>query len=63
MPAAFVAWSAEDHGYGLFFHAWLVNDPILWTVFMIGYANLFADGLLLVLLIRDRPVSTRLIAR
>ena len=50
------------HGYGLFFHAWLVSDPILWSVFMIGYANFFAAGLLLVLLIRDRPVSTRLIA-
>jgi hypothetical protein len=51
------------HGYGLFFHAWLVSDPILWTVFMIGYANFVAAGVLLVLLIRDRPVSTRLIAR
>jgi hypothetical protein len=50
------------HGYGLFFHAWLVSDPILWTVFMIGYANFFAAGFLLVLLVRDRPVSTRLIA-
>ena len=51
------------HGYGLFFHVWLVSDPILWTVFMIGYANFFAAGSLLVLLIRDRPVSPRLIAR
>jgi hypothetical protein len=30
---------------------------------MIGYANFFAVGFLLVLLIRYRPVSTRLIAR
>ena len=49
------------HGYGLFFHAWLVSDPILWTVFMIGYANFFAAGFLLVLLIRDRPASINVI--
>lgn len=40
------------HGYGLFFHAWQFKDMILWTVFMIGYANLFAAGYLLVALIR-----------
>jgi hypothetical protein len=50
------------HGYGLFFHAWLVSDPILWTVLMIGYANFFAAGFLLVLLIRDRPASISVIA-
>ena len=48
------------HGYGLFFHAWQLGDPILWTVFMIGYANFFAAGFLLVLLIRNRQASTRL---
>ena len=42
------------HGYGLFFHVWQLGDPILWTVFMIGYANFLAAGFLLVLLIRDR---------
>ena len=51
------------HGYGLFFHAWQFSDPILWTVFMIGYANLFAAGLLLMLLVRDRPGTNSVSAR
>ncbi|MHB8588530.1 MAG: hypothetical protein ACYDA0_06725 [Candidatus Dormibacteraceae bacterium] len=42
------------HGYGLFFHAFQLSDPILWTVFMIGYANFFAAGFLILLLIRGR---------
>jgi hypothetical protein len=51
------------HGYGLFFHAWQLGDLILWAVFMIGYANFFAAGLLLVLLIRDRSATATVIAR
>jgi hypothetical protein len=43
------------HGYGLFFHVLRFSDPILWTVFMIGYANFFATGYLIVHLIRNRP--------
>ena len=51
--------AAWVHGFGLFFHAWQFRDPILWTVFMIGYANLFAAGFLLVLLIRLPRVKER----
>jgi hypothetical protein len=41
------------HGYGWFFH--LGNpDPILWTVFAIGYLNLFASGYFLFLLLYKR---------
>jgi len=45
------------HGYGLFFHASQFHDPILWTVFMIGYANLFAAGFFLAALIRNHTTS------
>jgi hypothetical protein len=42
------------HGYGLFFHAWQLGDPILWAVFMVGYANFFAAGFLIVVLVGAR---------
>ncbi|MHB8611937.1 MAG: hypothetical protein ACYDAL_05855 [Candidatus Dormibacteraceae bacterium] len=42
------------HGYGLFFHAWQLSEPIRWTVFMIGDANFFAAGFLIVLLVGAR---------
>ncbi|MHB8611474.1 MAG: hypothetical protein ACYDAL_03450 [Candidatus Dormibacteraceae bacterium] len=51
------------HGYGLFFQAWQLRDPLLWAVFMIGYANFFAAGFLLVHLVRVRPGTTTSIAR
>jgi hypothetical protein len=51
------------HGYGLFFHAWHLSDPILWAVFMIGYANFFAAGYLLMLLFRTRLAKRTMEAR
>jgi len=45
------------HGYGLFFHVWQFNDLILWTVFMIGYANFLAAGFLLLALIHHHGKS------
>jgi len=41
------------HGYGWFYHL-AEPDPVLWTVFLIGYLNFFAAGYYLVLLLVRR---------
>ncbi len=38
------------HGYGPVYHLTRVTDPVLWTVFLIGYINFVAAGLMLWLL-------------
>jgi hypothetical protein len=43
------------HGYGPFFHLWTEQDPLLWTVFAIGYLNLVAAAYILLHLLRQGP--------
>ena len=46
------------NGYGWFFHL-SEPDPILWSVFAIGYLNLFASGYFLYLLLFKRREMVR----
>ena len=43
-------------GYGWFFHLW-EPDPVLWTVFAIGYLSFFTSGYFLILLLYHRRSS------
>ncbi len=42
------------HGYGPLYQLTRVSDPVLWTVFLIGYINFVAAGLMLWLLMSGR---------
>ncbi len=58
MEFAFYLWNfigAGLRGPGWFFHL-SEPDPVLWTVFAIGYVNLFTSGYFLFLIWRNRQI-------
>ncbi len=51
--------NSSVHGFGPLYHLSRLGDPVLWTVFLVGYVNFVAAGYLIWRLLRQGPAAWR----